>query len=306
LTGFCLARPMSKNASHRAPLAIPILFACTALLTACGGSTTPSPAQTAPATAPSAEVQAENLKTVDSIIAIANNLQDLVDGPGKVRFDNLIVKAGKPVDFDVFWGPVSKGEKAATVKYGTVSDYLTPRKLSGATGAKFTVTMAGSNEVLTELETSDLQANDHETQVLAVDANGLFRQAVPEIAAKPYDDKPLFLPAVAGKVGLRWVPLNPDFLGIGDKNMVVDANGTCITNGTQVATADGSSDFDNTSIQVPAGATLTLELYDLQKCTGKTMSAPVTAPASGNATLVAYLDASGKAALQVLAIPAEK
>jgi hypothetical protein len=66
------------------------------------------------------------------------------DAPGKMRFANYLAKDGKAIDVDVWWGQPDEGQKAATVKFGAVSPYLTPRRTAGFTSAPYSVTATRS------------------------------------------------------------------------------------------------------------------------------------------------------------------
>jgi hypothetical protein len=50
------------------------------------------------------------------------------DLPGKIRFVNFVSDGTQGVDLDLYWGiSVGRGERVATVEYGEITDFLTPR-----------------------------------------------------------------------------------------------------------------------------------------------------------------------------------
>lgn len=55
---------------------------------------------------------------------------EFTDLPGKIRFINLVSDGASGQALDLYWGTsITRSEKAATIAYGEVTEFLTPRRL---------------------------------------------------------------------------------------------------------------------------------------------------------------------------------
>lgn len=58
------------------------------------------------------------------------NSVELADLPGKIRFINFVSDGTAGVNLDLYWGSdITRGERVATVEYGEITEFLTPRRL---------------------------------------------------------------------------------------------------------------------------------------------------------------------------------
>lgn len=55
---------------------------------------------------------------------------ELTDLPGKIRFINFVSDGTTGVNLDLYWGTnITRGERVATVEYGEITEFLTPRRV---------------------------------------------------------------------------------------------------------------------------------------------------------------------------------
>lgn len=55
---------------------------------------------------------------------------ELADLPGKIRFINFVSDGTTGVNLDLYWGTnITRGERVATVEYGEITEFLTPRRV---------------------------------------------------------------------------------------------------------------------------------------------------------------------------------
>lgn len=237
---------------------------------------------------------------IDTALEILSGQRgDKEDAPGALRVDNLLARNGAPVDIDVYWGRPDEGEKAATLAFGQVSDYLTPRRAQGSQDAVFTITVAGTmEELMTWDRWSPQSAADRATAVFTFDGEAVSLALIDENPATldSATNQPMFPAADAGQVRLRWWPLG-DSLDLGESLLSVTRAGTCLTNGSYWAGPDGSAGFDVSSSQVPSGSTLGFAAT----CDGEPIST-VVAPTGGRAILLAHRAPDGSSGLQLLPV----
>jgi hypothetical protein len=84
--------------------------------------------------------------------------QTFVDLPGTIRFGNFLSDGTAGVDIDLYWGfPPATGEFVVTIPYGTVSDFVSPRRVENAFGdaneATYWFLPAGSDPTTVEQPT---------------------------------------------------------------------------------------------------------------------------------------------------------
>jgi hypothetical protein len=227
------------------------------------------------------------------------------DAPGKMRFANYLAKDGKAIDVDVWWGQPDEGQKAATVKFGEVSPYLTPRRTAGFTSAPYSVTAVGSTEVLFSWDRFDPKKGSQRTVIWGYDGADLFEQDKDESATliDGSTNKPEFAPPTNGKVTLKWFVLG-DAISTPDRLLVVSTGGKCLTNGSGIADPNdelGNSlnDYSIDTFDADPGAVLSF----IVGCGGEPLAGTsVKVPAKGRGLLLAYLDAAGKPVLTLLPV----
>lgn len=225
---------------------------------------------------------------------------DTEDGPGTVRFVNLLESDGAGVDVDVWWGRPEDGQQATSITYGQASDYLTPRQSKAFDEASWTMTPAGGDEQLTGFSFTP-QEDTQQTFIVFSSEDGTSMMPVEEILEfSPEDGMWGFQPPDSGQVRVKWVVItgvleapNGGFRNAGT------GTGECLTNGTGINAEDDLS-TRSTTFQVPGGAVVNL-YDDFPTCSGPT-SATATAPDGGRALLIAYVDASETPQLLMLPV----
>lgn len=59
---------------------------------------------------------------------------ELTDLPGKIRFINFVSDGATGVNLDLYWGStIARSERMATIAYGEITEFLTPRRLADDT-----------------------------------------------------------------------------------------------------------------------------------------------------------------------------
>jgi hypothetical protein len=267
-------------------------------LAACGGSSSKSKAASGSGSG-SSDPNVD--KTIQTLLEVGSGQRGAKeDAPGKIRFLNLFVRNGAPVDMDIWWGRPDEKAKAATVRYGEASDYLTPRRAKGNDSAVYTVTVAGGSEELWTWDRFTPQAKTQRTAMFTANDGSFTEYALDEASdvISPYTNKVDFPPPDAGKVRLLWRVLGKS-LDAGNDLLAVMAGSTCLTNGSGIAGPDRNQIPDELSFQVAPGTSLDLH----PNCQGPAASNTVKAPSAGRALLVAYTDSGGKS--QLLVVPAK-
>ncbi len=60
--------------------------------------------------------------------SVGSTQVEFTDLPGKIRFINFVSDGTAGVNLDLYWGTsIRRGEKVATVQYGEITEFLTPR-----------------------------------------------------------------------------------------------------------------------------------------------------------------------------------
>ena len=236
---------------------------------------------------------------VDAIIGtllqgVTGSRGDKVDAPGKVRFVNLVRSGDTPTDIDVWWGQPDEGDKAASVAYGKVSTYLTPRTSKGFDNAVYSVTAVGDSAVLWSWDRFSPEGGTRRTVMLAPtdDATSVSQSDLDEQPGhKDFMGTEYFPAPDSGKVRVLWRPIGR-VLDMTDKILAVapGAGGTCFTNGSGIAGPDGNQ-VDGSTFQVDPGTQLAL--FDTcagTPATGTPVSGAVVASTGpGRSLLIAYL-----------------
>lgn len=279
-------------------------------LAACGGSTSSS-SKSAAASGSDTTVKSDSgpltsddvNKVIGTLLEGATGARgDKVDGPGKVRFFNVLSMSGKPVDVDVYWGQPDEGAKVTTVPFGTVSDSFTPKLTKGFDSAVYSVTAKDTKTVLwtwdrfsptkETLRTVIFMPSDDGTSFSESDVDE-------EMTVSSFSGKVEFPAPDAGMVRLLWRPLGKS-LEQGENLLTVTDGTTCFTNGSGLAGPDGNP-VDGSTFQVKPGTALSLTPFG--DC-AKTGIGGMTAPAaSGRAILFTYVDAAGKPVM--VAVPTQ-
>ena len=283
------------------------------VLGACGGGGTKTSSSSAgssgsktAATAASVDAAGATIdKTISSALEVGTGQRgQKEDAPGKMRFANYLAKDGKAIDVDVWWGQPNEGAKAATVKFGEVSPYLTPRRTKGFTSAPYAITAVGSPQILFEWDRFDPTKGSQRTVIWGYDREDLFERDLGESATliNTSASKPEFSAPASGKVTLRWFVLG-EAISTPETLLVVSAAGKCLTNGSGIADPNDElgnslSDLSVDTFDAAPGAVLTLTVG----CGGAATEATVTVPATGRGLLLAYLDAAGKPVLALLPV----
>jgi hypothetical protein len=268
------------------------------LLGACGGSDNGKAA----GSSSDGTVDASTEKTIKTLLEAGTGQRGAKeDAPGKIRFLNLIVRNGSPTDVDIWWGRPDEKAKAASVRYGEASDYLTPKRAKGNDSAVYTVTVAGGQEELWTWDRFTPTDKVQRTAIFSFNDEKRFTETSLEEAldvVSPYSST-VDLPAPdSGRVRLLWRPLG-NAISAGDNLLtVMGGGGDCLTNGTGIAGPDGNQLNDGASFQVAPGTSLAL----YPNCQGTAASAEVKAPASGRGLLIAHLDGSNKPTLLVVPV----
>jgi hypothetical protein len=284
------------------------------VLGGCGGGGTKASSTTggssgskAPSTATT--VAAANVdKVLTSALEVSTGARGKkVDAPGKLRFANYFSKDGKAVDLDLWWGQPDEGQKAATIKFGEVSPYLTPKQTEGFTSAAYSMTEVGNPKVVVGGDdvttTKDLQR----TIIWSAGGTGISLGSVGESLTliDAYTGKIELGPPASGKVGLQWIVLG-DVLETPDNLLAVTSGGICLTNGTQIAdptdplgnALKGPNGEVQDRFDADPGAVLTFTVG----CGGAPTGNTVTVPAKGRGLLVAYFDPAGKPVLALIPV----
>jgi hypothetical protein len=287
-----------------------VVVVSVAVLGACGGGgTKTSPASTAASSGSETESTVAgdvNIdKTISSVLEVGTGQRGKKeDAPGKVRFANYLAKGGKAIDLDVWWGKPDEGQKAATVKFGEVSPYLTPKRTKGFTSAPYAITAVGSTQSLFEWDRFEPVNGTQRTVIWSYDGENLSEFDVGESLTliEGGRDRPEFAAPTTDKVKLRWIVLG-SAIEVQDDLLRVRAGEKCLTNGTQIADPNDElgnslSDFSIDTFDVEPGAALNLAVG----CTGAASGTAVTAPAKGRGLAIAYLDPAGKGALALVPV----
>ncbi len=279
-----------------------VLLGCS-LLVACGGggnSSAKSASGSTIASAGSTPTVAKIDKTIATLLEVGSGQRGKKeDAPGKVRFANYLSANGKSQDIDVWWGQPNEGEKAATLKSGEVSAYVTPRRAKGFDDAVYSVTAVGSVEVLWSWDRFGPKQGTQRTVIWYYGDKGEFTESARDESAtliNSFTNRPQFAAPDAGKIRLHWSVIGTA-IEQQDKLLVVTAGGRCLTNGSGIADDTGNQIQDEDTFQVAPETKLTLA----DSCDGAPIS-EVTAPASGRATLFAYLDPAGAPKLALIPV----
>jgi hypothetical protein len=287
-----------------------VLFVSAVVLGACGGGGTKafpgdsgsSGSNTATTVTDGAAID----KTIGSALEAGTGQRGTKeDAPGKVRFANYLAKDGKAIDVDVWWGQPDEGAKAATVKFGEVSPYLTPKRTKGFDSTPYAITPVGSTDVLFAWDRFSPVKGSQRTVMWGYDGADLYETDKDESATliDSSTSKPEFAAATDGKVRLKWFVLGKA-IETPDRLLVVSTGGKCLTNGSGIADPNdelGNSlnDYSIDWFDVDPGATLSF----LVGCGGEPLGGTrVTVPAKGRGLLLAYLDAAGKPTLTLLPV----
>lgn len=270
---------------------------------ACGGGGSSKESSSSGDAESSGEEASEVDKSLGSLLEGATGQRgEKVDGPGKVRFINLLVRDGKATDVDVYWGRPDEKAKAATIRYGEASDYLTPKMTKGFDSAVYSVTVAGTTEELWSWDRFSPEAKDQRSAVWFAGEDGAFNEAdidEPADLISPFTNKPAFPAPTGGKVRLYWRVLGRG-IDLGNDLLAVKTGSTCLTNGTGIADTDGNQLQDEQTFQVAPGAPLQLHTNCFED--GTSVGEAVKAPASGRAILFALVAPDGKPHLTVIPV----
>lgn len=272
------------------------------VVTACGGSAKRSVVQPADSTGANAD------KIIGTLLdAVTGARGKKVDAPGKVRFLNLVRTGDATTDIDVWWGQPDEGDKAATITYGAITDYLTPKTVKGFDSAVYSVTAKGDTKVLWSWDRFSPKADTSRTVMMFPSDDGV------AVSESDVDDAPgkkdylgveYFGPPDSGKVRVLWMPIGRS-LDIPGKILEVApaSGGTCFTNGSGIAGPDGNQ-IDGSTFQVAPGTKLALfDTCGATPATGTPVSAAVDVPGpSGRVMLVAYLGPGDKPTLLTVAV----
>jgi hypothetical protein len=222
-----------------------------------------------------------------------------VQGPGKIKFFNVLTKDGKPVNVDVWWGRPDEKAKAASIVFGETSEWMPPMITKGfgdSKSASYSVTEQGTT---TELWITDRwQPTDKSQQftIFSIDDGGFSESGFDfDPAAVDYRDKSILPAADAGMVRLSWRPIGDVLDGADDTLRAVRNGSTCLTNGTGIAGPDGNQlDPDESVFQAPVGVELGLSTTWCGSNGSAANLATVKVPAtSGRGALFAYLAPDG-------------
>lgn len=226
---------------------------------------------------------------------------DKVDGPGKVRFLNLLTMGGKAVDVDIYWGQPDEGAKAGSAKFGTAINYLTPKMAKGFHSAVYSVTAKGDTKVLWSWDRFTPTKETVRTVVFMPTNDGASVSETDldeQIAASGFSSKVEFPAADAGMVRLYWRPLGRS-IDSTDQLLSVTDGTKCFTNGSGLAGPDGNAVNGNT-FQVKPGTVLSLSTYGA--CDKQGVASVTVPPTTGRAILFAYVDASAKPVMLILPV----
>lgn len=290
-----------RHTRRPAPVLLAPLLGLALLAGACGGSSGSGDAKSTASGDGAGKSSGDVDKTVQTLLENASGQRGAkVDGPGKVRFVNLLVQDGKAVDVDVFWGRPDEKDKAATVRFGAASDYITPRLAKGFDSAVYSVTVAGTSQELWSWDRFSPKEKDQRTVVWFAGDDGKFNETdidEPADQISSYNNKPVFPAASAGKTRLYWRELGRA-IDSGSDLLVVKSGATCLTNGSGIAGPDTNQLNDEQTFEVAPGAALQL----FEGCDGAAVGDAVKAPSSGRAILFAYLGDDDKPHLTVVAV----
>ena len=267
------------------------------VLAACGGGSSSSSK-----TNGSDDTYGADDKTVSTLIEAASGARGKKqDAPGKVRFGNFLTP-GTATGVEVWWGQPDEGDKVTTLKPGEVSAYFTPRRPKGFDSAVYSVTAVGSTEVLWTWDRFSPEKGSQRTVLWYTDEGKFFETDHDESTTKldSLTNKAQFPEPDAGKVRLRWFVLNSAAIENGDGLLVVASAGKCLTNGSGIAEETGAQVFDESTMQVAPGSSLSLATA----CSGAPVGDAVVAPQGGRGLLFAYLDGVGKPNLRLISIAA--
>ncbi len=283
------------NSSRRYVAAV-----CTGLLlaAACGGGGSSSSKPSG-----SDDAYGADDKTISTLIEAASGARGKKeDAPGKVRFGNFLTPGRAAISVDVWWGQPDEGDKVTTLKPGEVSAYVTPRRPKGFDSAVYSVTPAGSKEVLWTWDRFSPEKGSQRTVLWYTDEEKFFETDHDESLTKldSLTNKPQFPEPDAGKVRLRWFVLNSAAIENGDGLLVVASAGKCLTNGSGIADDTGAQVFDESTLQVAPGSSLSLATA----CSGAPVGDAVIAPAGGRGLLFAFIDGAGKPNLRLVPVAA--
>jgi hypothetical protein len=278
-----------------------LLAGLVVLTVSCGGGSTgtPTPAGDSAAT-DEAKAVTDAQKAVSTILKVGGSLLGREDAPGKVRFGNFLTSGGPSTDVDVWWGLPDDREKAATVKLGELSPYLTPRRVKGSDSVMFTVTATASNEVLWMWDRLSPTKATQQTVLWHFEDGEFFQNSLNESLTEVFSSEgiPDLPEPDNGKVRLRWFVLGTA-IEMDDRLLVVTSGGKCLTNGTGIADDSGDMVIGVETMQATPSSVLSLA----PACDGPAASEPVTVPDRGRAHLFAYRDGANKPVLRLLPVP---
>ena len=277
------------------------------VLAGCGGSKSSADSR---ADSTSKSDVSEETRTSDQVNGVIATLLegvtgargDKVDGPGKVRFLNLVTMGAKAVDVDIYWGQPDEGAKAGSAAFGTATDYLTPKMAKGFDSAVYSVTAKGDTKVLWSWDRFTPTKETVRTVVFMPTEDG---ESVSEtdldeqIAVSSFSGKVEFPAPDAGMVRLYWRPLGRSIDSTDQLLSVTDAT-TCFTNGSGLAGPDGNA-VNGYTFQVKPGTVLSLSPFGA--CDKPGVASVTVPPTTGRAILFAYFDASAKPAMLILPVP---
>lgn len=257
---------------------------------------------------PAGPADSKVANVIDTLLdAVTGARGKKVDAPGKVRFLNLIRTGDATTDIDVWWGQPDEGDKAATITYGAITDYLTPKTAKGFDSAVYSVTAKGDTKVLWTWDRFSPKADTSRTVMMFPSEDGL------SVSETDVDDAPgkkdfqgaeYFGLPDSGKVRVLWMPIGRSLDVPGKILEVAPASGgTCFTNGSGIAGPDGNQ-IDGSTFQVTPGTKLALfDTCGGTPATGAPVSAVVDVPGpSGRVMLIAYLGPGNKPTLLTVAV----
>jgi hypothetical protein len=270
-----------------------------------GDDSLDAPGLTAPGlTAPGELTDAEVEEVIGTLLeAGLGQRGEKTEANAKAKFLNLTEVDGKGVGIDVWWGRPDEQAKAASVAYGESSDWIPAMLTKGFSDnpdAVYTVTEQGTGKELWTWDRWSADDGDDRLIIFSPDESGAFTERARSLGAEAetFDGKAVLPPADAGQVRVTWNPISD--LAMGESLLAIRHDGACRTNGSGVASPDGSQN-NEPNLQLPVGAVVDLVPFP---CEASAKSeAQLTLPSeSQRGVLLAYKSA-GAWKLDFIAAP---